>query len=79
MPEQPAVTELVKNPFPEDIRNRSTKKQILLTASVTARDKEIAGWLAAFFGTSRSDVLRTAVRHLYSEVSAGVYQRPMDQ
>ena len=76
MSDQPTVEELARNPFPEDLKNKQ-KKQILLTASVTARDKEIAGWLAGFFGTSRSDVLRTAVRHLYSEVCGGVYQRPL--
>lgn len=77
MSEAPTVEELVKNPFPEELK-KIKKKQIIVTVSVTARDKEVASWLAEFFGTSRSDVMRTAVRHLYSDISSGAYKRPVE-
>lgn len=36
--------------------------------SMTSKDKELIDWLADYFGTNKSDAVRSAVRHMAAHV-----------
>lgn len=53
--------------MPEEVKRRPPQ-QILRTFSMREKDAELVERLASYYGTSRSEAVRTAVRHLAASV-----------
>lgn len=57
----PDVVELVK-------KRGQDGMTVPTSFSMTAKDKEMIGWLADYFGTNKSEAVRSAVRHMAAHV-----------